>query len=178
MTLIVLPATIPWYALHVQPLREFRVREQLERAGMETYLPCYPRKGWRSIEIQSPLFPGYVFGRNSASEIYDLCRPTRWLLRILGDRFGPIAIPSDQIETLRAMVTWSKQVEVTPIDIWKGGEEVTVKRGPLQGCSGTVAYVKNKTRLIVSISMLGRAVSAEVDPADLVVTQPENPVAA
>jgi transcriptional antiterminator NusG len=161
--LLAFPSPPVWYVLQVQPLREFRVREQLERAGIEHYLPVRKRKGWRGLELDAPVFPGYVFARNAcAADLYDLFRPTRWLLRLLGDRRGPASVPDSQVETLRLMLTRPK-IEIT--DLWQGGEEVEITAGPLAGAIGRVAYVKNKVRLIVSIEMLGRAVSAELDAA-------------
>jgi len=47
------------------------------------------------------------------------------------------------------------------------GEVVLVKSGPLAGVEGVVVLVKGSTRVIVSIGLLNRGVSAEVDASCL-----------
>lgn len=169
---------LPWYALRVKALHEFHVERELCRYGIEPYLPTRKRKHWRNTEVDVPLIPGYVFARAEACDIYATLRWTNWLTNILGDRHGPTEIPADQIETLRLMVANSK-IEVIPLaDIWKGGEEVEVVSGPLQGAKGRVARVKNKTQLVIFIEMLGSAICTELDAASVRVIPVDLPLAA
>jgi transcription antitermination factor NusG len=43
------------------------------------------------------------------------------------------------------------------------GERVTIESGPLAGLEGVLVGVKNQLRFVVSVTMLQRAVAAEVD---------------
>jgi transcription antitermination factor NusG len=157
------PATaLPWYVLHIIPCHEFRAAERLQERAIEYYLPSTKRKGFRGQLFDTPVFPGYVFARKRHIELYDAFRPTRWLLRVLGDSHGPITVAAQELESLRIVLATPKVV-VLPPDKWKGGEEIEVRSGPLAGAHGTVAYVKNQHRLVVSVPMLGRCVSAELD---------------
>ena len=157
-------AKLPWYALSIRPQCEFHVERELGRYKIEAYLPTRTRKHWRNTEIQTPLIPGYVFARGTPSGIYTVLRFTGWFVRLVGTGlYDPIEIPADQIETLKLMVARPK-VEVMRLeDVWHGGEEVEITAGALAGSKGRVMMVKGKARLIVSIEMLGRAVSAELD---------------
>lgn len=153
---------LPWYGCQVLPSHEFRVRERFEDAKVEHYLPSKFRKGFRDSKVEYPIFPGYVFARGIHLDLYAICRPTRWLIKVIGDWRGPIEIPPVQIESLRLALAQADVIVMT-VDRWHGGEEVTVTSGPMAGAVGTVVYVKNQTRLVISVPMLGRCVSTELD---------------
>jgi transcription antitermination factor NusG len=52
---------------------------------------------------------------------------------------------------------------VTPHPFLNVGQAVLIERGPLTGLEGVLIEVKGKHRLVVSINLLQRSVSAEVD---------------
>ena len=55
-----------WYAVWTRSRHEQVVREQLERKGLEAFLPTITRwSRWkdRKKQIDWPLFPGYCFAR-------------------------------------------------------------------------------------------------------------------
>jgi transcription antitermination factor NusG len=154
-----------WYALHVASQREFCCAGEVKT---ETYIPATSVTYANRHTIKRPIFPGYVFARKCELElIYGPLRYTRWLFSILSDRFGtPLEIPDEQITSLRILLATPKVViEIT--DLYHGGEEVEVIAGPLMGSFGRVAFVKGKARLIVSIDMLGRSISTDIDAADV-----------
>jgi transcription antitermination factor NusG len=43
------------------------------------------------------------------------------------------------------------------------GQDVFIERGPLHGLQGTLVAMKANYRLVVAVSLLQRAVSAEID---------------
>jgi transcription antitermination factor NusG len=52
---------------------------------------------------------------------------------------------------------------VTPFPFLELGQTVLIERGPLAGMEGILTETKGKYRLVVSIQLLRRSVSAEVD---------------
>jgi len=52
---------------------------------------------------------------------------------------------------------------VTPWPFLQVGQQVIIERGPLEGVEGILEQVKGKFRLVVSICLLQRSVSTEVD---------------
>jgi transcription antitermination factor NusG len=72
-----------------------------------------------------------------------------------------VAIAEDEIERIRKMV--QSGLLVSPWPFLEAGQTVLIERGPLTGVEGILEEVKGKCRLVVSISLLRRAVSAEVD---------------
>lgn len=158
-------AELPWFALQIRPQHEFLTVRELNKHGIECYLPTRMRKHWRHTEVETPLIPGYVFAREADDVIYAALRWSGWLQSILGIRDRHTAIPAEQIETLKIMVARPKAVIVELTDIWHGGEEIEITAGPLAGCIGRVMMVRGKHHLVLEIEMLGRAISAELDAA-------------
>jgi len=52
---------------------------------------------------------------------------------------------------------------VTPWPFLQVGQRVVIERGPLEGVEGILEQVKGKFRLVVSICLLQRSISAEVN---------------
>ena len=77
----------PWGVLQVVANHEKKVARQLAVRSLEHYLPLYTeRSRWtdRTVVLERPLFPGYVFVRYSPSaRISVLSAPG--VLKLLGD---------------------------------------------------------------------------------------------
>ena len=61
----------PWRVLHVISNHEKRVVQHLASRSLEHYLPLYALKSrWsdRTVALERPLFPGYVFTRFAPTE--------------------------------------------------------------------------------------------------------------
>ena len=60
-----------WYAIWTRSRHEQVVREQLQRKGLEAFLPTITKwSRWkdRKKQIDWPLFPGYCFARFSGAD--------------------------------------------------------------------------------------------------------------
>jgi transcription antitermination factor NusG len=73
----------------------------------------------------------------------------------------PELIPDAEIERVRRMV--DSGLLVTPYPYVAIGQAVLIERGPLSGVEGILMEVKGKARLVVSVNLLRRSVSAEID---------------
>jgi transcription antitermination factor NusG len=73
----------------------------------------------------------------------------------------PTPIPHSEIEAIRRVVEGGARVEPHPF--LKCGEWVRVKCGPLMGIQGILIRKKNLYRLVLSVEILGKAASVEVD---------------
>ncbi len=159
---------ISWYATYCRSNFEGLVARQLERSAVETYWPHRPRKGWQGRIAQDSVFPGYLFARldlavQDTRPVLDIPQ----VVRILGFLPGqPVAIPDSEIETIRIMVD-----SPLPLTVATGlihpGDQVRVRRGPLRGSEGVVAFEGRKCRLVVVIAMLGQSVSVPMDLEDV-----------
>lgn len=154
----------PWFAIRVRSNFEQRVANNLDSLGYTQYLPTYEsERRWsdRFKKIQQPLFPGYVFCR------LDLANRSAPVVQIPGVvdivRLGNVAVPiqDEEIAAVQRL-----QHSGLPLGRWpylSPGEWVLIEHGPLKGLEGLLVYVKGKSQLVVSISILQRSVAAEID---------------
>jgi transcriptional antiterminator NusG len=153
----------PWFALRVRSKHERIAATHLRERGYEEFAPSYKAQTqWsdRRKTMDRFLFPGYVFCRfDPQDRLPVLTVPGAVDLIGFGD--GPTPIPDHEIEHVRTMMR--SGLLVTPWPFLEVGQTVLLERGPLAGLEGILEDVKGKLRLVISIRMLQRSVSTEVD---------------
>jgi len=157
------PATHPWFAVRVRSNHEHIAAMHLVDRGYEEFTPSYTvERRWsdRKKEIEQFLFPGYVFCRVDPQNRLPVLT-TPGVVGLVGCGKIPVSIADDEIERIRRMV--QSGLLVSPWPFLEAGQTVLIERGPLTGVEGILEEVKGKCRLVVSISLLRRSVSAEVD---------------
>jgi transcription antitermination factor NusG len=162
-----------WYALHVKPRFEKLVTTQLEEKGYETLLPAYEsRRKWsdRVKTLSLPLFPGYTFCRFNMNARLPIV-VTPGVTAILGVGRNPMPVDDSEIEAIRRVMISGAQAE--PWAFINVGTRVRVESGALEGLEGIVLRVKDRERLIVSVTLLMRSVAVEIDRNSL---QPVKPL--
>jgi len=165
---------ISWYALHVRSCSERVVAAALDRIQVEAYFP--ERSATRPNDSRSgivriderrpkrPLFPGYVFGRFDLDHKRPIVSIPQ-VVRILGIGWLPIAIEDSELQSVRIMA--SAPVPVAEHPFLEAGTRVRVLYGPLVGVTGIYHHSKGSARIVVSISLMGRSIAAEVDAGQL-----------
>lgn len=155
----------PWFALRVRSKHEQVASLHLSRRGYEEFCPSYKvERQWsdRKKTTDQFFFPGYVFCRlNIEDRLPILTVPG--VVNIVGFGDGPTPIPEEEVARVRTMV--NSGLLVTPWPFLKIGETVLIERGPLAGVEGILQEVKGKFRIVVSINLLQRSVSSEIDRA-------------
>jgi len=161
----------PWYALQVRPRFEKVVATILKDKGYEEYLPCYKsRRRWsdRSKTIEAPLFPGYTFCRiDILDKLPVLVVPG--VISIVGIAKLPTSITDEEIDSIKRVV--GSKMPYTPWRSVQAGNSVCVVRGPLTGLEGTVIEVRSGVRLILSLPLLQRSISVEIDADCIEITK-------
>ena len=152
-----------WYALHVKSRFEKYVTTQLEAKGYEAYLPTYTcRRKWSDrVKTRSlPLFPSYVFCRfDIHARLPVVIIPG--VVAVLGAGKNPIPIEPSELSAIRQIT--GSHLFAQPHPYLAIGETVRVEAGPLQGLVGIILRTKGADRLVVSVSLLMRSVSVEID---------------
>lgn len=152
-----------WYALQVRPRFEKLAAKHLSMKGYEEYLPLYTsRRSWsdRTKALQLPLFPGYTFCRfNVQNRLPILVVPG--VLSIVGIGKVPVSIDDAEILAIQAVIASGLQYGPWPYIL--PGHRVRVERGALAGLEGTVIRVQSDLRLVLSLPLLQRSVSVEMD---------------
>lgn len=166
----IVPATeaqARWFALWTRSRHEQVVRDQLEQKRIEVFLPTVTRwSRWkdRKKRIDWPLFPGYCFARFDTRESLPVLKCTG-VVNIISVGSEPAAIPEEEIEGIRRLV--ESDLAYDPCPLIHEGSMVEVIHGPLKGVVGRLVRKNEKARLVLSVDLIGQAVSVQVDAADV-----------
>lgn len=151
-----------WYALYTRHQHEKNAEQILGNKGFQTFLPLYrTTHQWkdRKKELWLPLFPCYVFLNGGLQRSTEILK-TPGVLGFVTNGGRPAVVPSDEIHAVRQLAS-SGNVEPHPF--LKTGDKVRVKAGSLAGVEGILVRKKNEARLVISVEMLGKSVSTEID---------------
>jgi transcription antitermination factor NusG len=155
--------SLPWYALQVRPRFEKIIATTLLNKGYEGFLPLYRhRSRWsdRIKEVQLPLFPGYLFCKFDINNRLPIL-VTPGVMHIVGIGKTPHPVEDGEIAALKVIVISGLQTE--PRSYLNVGEKVRIEVGPLAGVEGILLALKGSNRLVVSVGLLQRSVSVEID---------------
>jgi transcription antitermination factor NusG len=154
-----------WFAVQVKTTHEKRVASLLGQHGFERFLPCYvDRRRWsdRIKEVEQPLFPGYVFCRFTPAERVGVLK-TDGVYRVVGIGSQPAPIDEQEIQAIQQAV--DAGLAARPHPYLATGQQVRIEGGPLKGVIARVADVRRRDRLILSVTLLQRSLSVEIDSA-------------
>jgi transcriptional antiterminator NusG len=157
-----------WFAIWTRSRHEQVVREQLEQKKIDAFLPTITRwSRWkdRKKKIDWPLFPGYCFARFNPQDVLPVLKCTG-VVSIVSFEGKPAPIPDFEVESIRTLVGSALQYD--PCPMISEGSMVEVVHGPLKGVIGRLMRKDiAKARLVLSVDLIGQAVSVEVDVADV-----------
>jgi len=158
-----------WYAVHVRSNFEKRVATELGAKGVECYVPAVKEThAWtdRKKVIEVPLFPGYVFTRfyDTPALRHTVVRSCG-AVRILGPGESIEPVPNSEIEAIQRILQANVPLLAHPL--LREGALVRIRRGPLKDLEGLLVRIKSQTRLVLSVELLSRSVSTEVDASDV-----------
>ncbi|SRR6266478_3198701 len=156
-----------WYAAYTSANHEKRVAEQLGVRSVEHFLPLYESvRRWkdRRIKLQLPLFPGYVFVRLALRDRLQVLQ-VPGVAKLVGFNGAPAALPSEEIEALRASM--ANGVHAEPHPYLTIGRRVRVRAGSLAGLEGILVRRKNRARFVISLDLIQRSVAVEVDGSEV-----------
>lgn len=155
--------SFPWFALKVRARGESLVDKALQGKSYETFLPtcqeCRPYSD-RIRKLESALFPGYLFCRFDPEHrlpivttpgVHDIVR--------MGE--SPAPLDDSEIAALQKIV--SSPLAAKPWPYLKSGDRIRVEFGSLAGVEGLLVREKGADRLVLSVTILQRSVSVEID---------------
>jgi transcription antitermination factor NusG len=158
---------LAWFAVWTRSRHEQVVREQLQQKRLDVFLPTVTRwSRWkdRKKKIDWPLFPGYCFVRFNPNDRLPILKCTG-VVSIISFQGEPAPIPPHEIEGIRQLV--ESDLAYDPCPLIREGMQVEVVHGPLKGVIGRLMRKNDKARLVLSVDLIGQAVSVEVDAADV-----------
>lgn len=165
-----------WYAAYTCANHEKRVAGELDARSVEHFLPLYGSvRRWkdRRVQLDLPLFPGYVFVR------LPLCERLRVLqipsvVRLVGFGALPVPLPDEEMELMRSGLSQSAVAQ--PYPFLTVGRRVRITAGPFAGLEGILKRTKSDFRVVVSIDIIQRSVAVDIDIAEVCAVGPQRNV--
>jgi transcription antitermination factor NusG len=162
-----------WFALQIRYGQDFIVPTLLTAKGYEILAPVYRRRRqWsdRIKEVDTPLFPGYVFCRfDPATHSTAPVVTTPGVLKILGFGGKPEPLDENEIESVRLCAQYG--LSPRPCQYLPTGSKIRIAQGPLSGVEGILKRIKNKDLLVISVTMLQRSISVEIERCSVILVQ-------
>ncbi|MBR4986164.1 MAG: transcription termination/antitermination protein NusG [Proteobacteria bacterium] len=122
------------------------------------------RKGGERRQTKRKFFPGYMLVQMELTdETWHLVKGTPKVSGFVGGTTEPPAMSEAEVERILGSMSKSVEKKEAGVNI-ELHDEVRVLDGPFQNFNGTVESLdKEKSRLCVSVSILGRVVPVELD---------------
>lgn len=156
-----------WYAVYTSANHEKKVAGEFSRRSVESFLPLYSSvRRWkdRRVQLQMPLFPGYVFVHLALSERLRVIQ-VPGVVKLVGFGGQPVALPDEQLEALRTGL--NGQLRAEPHPYLTIGRRIRIVRGAFRGAEGTLVRKKGVFRVVLSLELIMRSIAVEVDAADV-----------
>lgn len=137
-----------WFVINTRPKKEFQVEKLFREAGFNYYNPVYQHEN-----RTKPFFPGYGFLFFEFPAQYQLAKYTRGVKRVVGNREGPIPLPVEIIQEIKAREV-NGYVEFAKHGLEpEVGDEIEVVEGALKGLKGVFQKeVGDKERVLILLS--------------------------
>ncbi len=154
-----------WYAVRTRSRHEKMVVQQLDRVGLESFLPVITEvHKWsdRNRQIEVPLFSGYCFVRvayHSENRVRVL--QTNGVVNFVGVQNSGIPIPDSQIEDIKTLV--ARKVPFREHHFLSVGQRVRIRGGALDGVEGILEAQKGDRTLVISLDPIQRSLSISID---------------
>lgn len=152
-----------WYALYVRSRHEKVVESGLRGKGYSAFSPFYRvrrQRVDRIAEVDVPLFPGYVFCHFDSSKRLPILM-TPGIVGVVGPGNRPEPVDDTEIASIRSIALSGRPVQPWPF--LRSGQRIRLHAGPLMGAEGIFLRVKDEYHLVVSITLLQRAVSVIIE---------------
>lgn len=159
----------PWFVIWTESRAEKQVAKRIAELGLPAWLPIVKeRRRWsdRWKEIESPLFPGYLFAQAANVDWSRILR-TPGVLTVVKQNGKPALVTNSFIATLRDAVTrdGAAPEPVTEQVEFAAGDEVIVQEGALSGVRGVVRERRSGRQLVLWVAEIGRGVAFTIGSA-------------
>jgi transcriptional antiterminator NusG len=152
-----------WFALQVRSRWESSTAVLLGGKGYHTLNPTYTtKKRWsgRVKEVSAPLFPGYIFCQFDVQRRLPVL-VTPGVIAVVSRGRIPVPVNDSEIAGIQKVV--SSGLHAEPWPYLEVGQRVRIEKDALAGLEGILIQLKANHRIVVSVSLLQRSVSLEVD---------------
>lgn len=177
-----LEAAKNWFAVFTVPRHEKRIESHFLLRGIENFLPLFQKqRQWKDGSkgtLHLPLFPNYIFARIGCIERVPVLKVPGVISIVGGPK--PLPVAESYIHFLREGLRHGK---IEPHPYLTVGTRVRIRSGVMAGMEGVLLRKKNNFRVVLTLDMIMRSVTVEVEmediePASQISRDPVIPVAA
>lgn len=158
------PTTDPkWIAVYTKARHEKLACEQLQKKGMEVYLPIIrSKRRWsdRMKWVDMPLFSSYLFVRIPL-KYHLFVLQTIGVHHVVKLNEAIAVIPDEQIEAIRVMIEGGYDLQTT--EYFTVGDQVEIMFGPMKGVQGEVSRIDGEEKFVLKIDAIQHAIAVHVD---------------
>ena len=154
-----------WYILQIKPNAHVMAYENLKRQGFDVFLPLITKttkKNGKFLDINVPLFPGYLFMGTSNNPIpWKSVNGTRGISKAVTLGGAYRSVGAHIIEGLRRRCDKDGIIQnLLDIDM---GDRAKIERGPFADFICTIDKIEDDKRAWVLIDLLHQQTRAAVD---------------
>ena len=152
-----------WIAVYTKPRHEKFVEKELNKKGIDVYLPMLKeRRKWsdRKKWVSFPLFSSYIFVKIEIKNALIILQ-TIGVVKLVKFNKKVAVVPEQSIHNIRLMIEGGYNPE--PTDYFIKGNPIEVKDGPLKGIVGEVINVDKKDRLVIRVDAIQHSISIKIN---------------
>jgi transcription antitermination factor NusG len=169
LTFTLLDTQQKWYAIYTKYRCEKYVVENLNKKGIEAYLPLksITKRYTRKIKkYQIPLINCYAFVKINEKDIVKVLQ-SEYVIKFIktGQELEPIR--DEEMDLLKRVTgEFNDIISVEPIN-WQEGSKVEIVVGGMVGTKGMLVRKKGKNTFIIALDSMGVQLEMEVDKSYL-----------
>ena len=152
-----------WFVVQANPREEERAQHFLEEKGFQTYLPRMETvtvRGLRSVTVQKPLFPGYLFCFFDPNESLVFVRWTKGVKKLLPESVCPVPVEGHVVDAIRCLEHRDGVIRKQPL---QKNDKVRIARGPLKDILGIFDHwSSDQGRVRVLLNFISYQASVEL----------------
>lgn len=153
-----------WYAIRTRSRHEKLVARQLDKMGIQAFLPLVTKiSQWsdRRKQVEEALFSGYAFVRlNPSSSDRVRVLQTQGVVNFVGVQGSGVPIPDQEIENIATLLASKVSYQERPY--LHVGQKVRVCGGALDGLEGILTAENSDRSVVISIGLIQRSLSVRV----------------
>lgn len=152
-----------WFAIYVKSRTEKKVSSELEKQGIDHYLPLIKiLKQWsdRKKWVHEPLFKSYVFVYVDSLQYFEVLKAIN-VVRYISFEGKAVKIPPQQIEAVKYFLDDAEPKELSE-EFWEKGQQVEVITGNMTGLTGELVEVKNKHQVRIKIEAINQIIFIQI----------------
>jgi len=156
-----------WIAVYTKPRHEKKVALELEKKGIEAYLPLLKeRRRWsdRKKWVEFPLFRSYIFVRIRLKDALYVLQ-TFGVSKVVKAGKVISVVRDNEIQAIKLMIDGGHSPQSE--NYFLEGDKVEVNDGPLKGICGEVIRIDKMDRLVVRVLAIQHSISVKIDRAYL-----------